>query len=236
MAQSAGTTSTACPAADDAFDPTEYANRAARWRGSTVVLTKRALRRRPGVGRVAIASQVTGLYASRCAAATPDGCAAGALTAKASPAWTVNAAGGIDVLYVDRQLSLVGVNGRAVVVRDLSTGAAVACATAAPYTVSGTTVLETEEVPAALPAPFFQTAAGGIAILAIVVGCLLAVTAVALIVMRRYDFSWLPSRLRASPAAYRKQRSDSDTSTSDLVGRGAATTAATAAEAWSGDD
>ena len=176
-------------------------------------------------------SQVTGLYASRCTATTPDGCAAGALTAKADPAWTVSTAGSLDFVYVDRQLSLVDVSGRAIVVRNAASGEAVACALVAPYTVSGTTALEATETTPATPIPFFETAAGGITILVIVLLSVLVVAAIALVVMRHYNFDWLPSRWRAptsiAPAATARRGSDrrssstegSNTSTTDLVGR-----------------
>jgi hypothetical protein len=142
------------------------------------------------------------LYTGRCTATSPSGCPAGALTAKADPAWALDATTGtLDVVYVDRQLSLVDVSGRAVVVRVAATGAAVACATLQPYTVSGTTVLQAEEPYVISPPPFFSTAAGGIAILAIVLLCLLVVGGIAVLVLRQYNFGWLPDRFRSGPPA-----------------------------------
>ena len=177
-------------------------------------------------GRWASASM--GLWSGRCRPSTPDGCAAGDLTDKANPAWTVSASGTLDVLFTDRQLSVIDIHGRAVVVRDAASGAPVTCALVQPYPVTGTTVLLAEGTEAPIPTPFFDTAAGGIAILAIVLLCLLVVVAIALAVMRHYDFTWLPDRWRkdgrenpsAARAAQRRSSSSerSGGSTSELVG------------------
>lgn len=142
-----------------------------------------------------------GLFGGRCTDATPNGCAAGALSNKASAAaYTASSAGTLDLAYVDWQLTLADAAERAVVVRESINGPVVACAVLAPYTVSGLTILAAEEpAPAPVEPSYWETAAGGVAIFFIVLLCLLVVGGVSLVVLRRYDPAWLPDRLRKKP-------------------------------------